>query len=137
MSGAGSFPRIFAVIDKENSITEIHENNNKSWTILNKSTTDVEQKPITEIPSAYRLYQNYPNPFNPSTNISYTIPELSRVKITLYNILGQEVKVLVNEEKPAGYYNIEFNAANLPSGVYFYQLVAGDFIQTKKMLLLK
>ena len=137
VSGAGSFPRIFAVIDKEDSLAEIHENNNKSWTILNKSTADVEQKTKTEIPSAFRLYQNYPNPFNPSTNISYTIPEFSRVKITLYNILGQEVKVLVNEEKPAGYYHIKFSAANLPSGVYFYQLAAGDFIQTKKMLLLK
>ena len=94
------------------------------------------------------LYQNYPNPFNPSTKIKFTLtPSLSlgervsegRVRATLkvYDILGREVATLVNEEKPAGEYQVEFNASNLPSGVYFYQLRAGSFVETKKMILLK
>jgi hypothetical protein len=83
------------------------------------------------------LDQNYPNPFNPNTVIKYSIPEVSKVMLKLYNLLGEEMATLVNEEKVAGYYKVEFNAATLPSGVYFYQLRAGDFVQTKKMLLLK
>ena len=94
------------------------------------------------IPSEYRLYQNYPNPFNPSTKINYYIPQSSNVIVKVFDILGNEIETLVNEEKPAGEYEVEFNShsgsvRNLPSGVYFYQLKAGDFIQTKKMVLLK
>ena len=88
-------------------------------------------------PSTFNLYQNYPNPFNPSTTIKYSIPELSKVKLALFNLLGEEVTTLVNEEKNVGNYSVEFNAVALPSGVYFCQLRAGSFIQTKKMLLLK
>ena len=89
------------------------------------------------VPLTFNLYQNYPNPFNPSTTIKYTIPELSKVKLTLFNLLGEEMKTLINEEKNAGNYSVEFNATNLPSGVYFYQLKAGDYIDTKKMILLR
>jgi hypothetical protein len=89
------------------------------------------------VPIEYVIYQNYPNPFNPSTTIKYSVPELSKVKLTLFNLLGEEVATLVNEEKELGYYQVEFNAANLPSGVYFYQLRAGSFVETKKMILLK
>jgi hypothetical protein len=89
------------------------------------------------IPGEYILYQNYPNPFNPSTTIKYSIPELSRVTLKVFNVLGEEVTTLVNEEKIAGNYSIEFNASNLPSGVYFYRLQAGSFTETKKMLILK
>lgn len=88
-------------------------------------------------PLIFSLEQNYPNPFNPTTVIKYSIPEVSKVMLKLYNLLGEEVSTLVNEEKVAGYYTVEFNAANLPSGVYFYQLIAGDFVQTKKMILMK
>ena len=101
-------------------------------------------------PLMYALEQNYPNPFNPSTKIKYSIPQVGTqhavsVQIKVYDVLGNEIETLVNEEKPAGTYDIEFNAADLPSGVYFYQLIAADpstgsgqgFIQTKKMLLLR
>ncbi|HCY75478.1 MAG TPA: hypothetical protein DHV28_06115 [Ignavibacteriales bacterium] len=81
--------------------------------------------------------QNYPNPFNPATTISYNIPELSDVDLRIYDILGNEIAVLVNEEKPAGKYEVNWNASNLPSGIYVYQLRAGSIVQMKKMMLLK
>ncbi|MCW9097465.1 MAG: aryl-sulfate sulfotransferase, partial [Ignavibacteriaceae bacterium] len=85
----------------------------------------------------YYLSQNYPNPFNPTTKIRYEIPELSFITMKVFDVLGNEIATLVNEEKPAGKYEVEFNASTLPSGVYFYQLKAGKFIKTKKMVLLK
>ena len=85
----------------------------------------------------FKLEQNYPNPFNPSTSIKYQVPELSFVTIKVYDVLGNDVATLVNEEKPVGNHQIEFNAANLPSGIYFYRLQAGDYIETKKMVLMK
>jgi hypothetical protein len=85
----------------------------------------------------FALLQNYPNPFNPSTAISYRLPVSSQVTLKVYDILGTEIETLVNEEKPAGSYEIEFNAVGLSSGIYFYKLQAGSFIQTKKMILLK
>jgi hypothetical protein len=91
-----------------------------------------ELQPIT-----YELEQNYPNPFNPTTTINWQLPEGSNVTLKIFNTLGEEVTTLVNEFKPAGRYQTEFNAANLPSGVYFYQLRARDFIQTKKTVLMK
>ena len=91
-----------------------------------------ESKPLT-----YSLEQNYPNPFNPTTTIKYSIPEISKVNLTLFNILGEEVATLVNEYSPAGKYEIEFNASQLSSGIYFYQLKAGRYVDTKKMILLK
>ncbi len=83
------------------------------------------------------LYQNYPNPFNPSTIISYYIPEMSRVRINVYNILSQSVAVLVNENQDAGFHSIDFNAGRLPGGVYFYQIQYNSYSKTKKMILLK
>jgi len=88
-------------------------------------------------PKNFRLSQNYPNPFNPSTSISFVIGHSSFVSLKIYDVLGDEVASLVNEEKPAGSYTVIFNGADLPSGVYFYQIKAGSFIQTKKMILLK
>ena len=89
----------------------------------------------------FNLNQNYPNPFNPSTIINYQIPELSFVTLKVYDVLGNEIATLVSEELPAGEYEVEFNPAsgirNLVSGIYFYQLKAGSFIQTKKMILMK
>ena len=89
------------------------------------------------LPTEYNLYQNFPNSFNPSTTIKYSIPKESKVSLIVFNLLGEEVTTLVNAEQSAGNYSVEFNAANLPSGVYFYQLKAGDYLQTKKMILLK
>lgn len=88
-------------------------------------------------PVDYALYQNYPNPFNPNTTVKYQIPELSFVTLKIYDVLGSEVKILVDEEKGAGSYRIVFNSGGLPSGIYFYRLQAGDFVETKKMVLLR
>jgi hypothetical protein len=85
----------------------------------------------------YQLSQNYPNPFNPATTITFQIPDRNFVTLKVYDVLGNEVANLVNEEKPVGSYEIEWNASDLPSGIYFYQLKAGEFIETKKMILLK
>ena len=88
-------------------------------------------------PVDYALHQNYPNPFNPVTTISYSIPIKSQVELVIYNTLGERIKKLVKEEKEAGRYSVEFDATVLPSGVYFYRLQAGDFAETKKMVLLR
>jgi hypothetical protein len=89
------------------------------------------------VPLRFELYNNYPNPFNPATTIDYSIPKTSLVTIKVFDILGREVKTLVNEEKTSGNYSIKFNESGLASGVYFYRLQSGDFVSTKKMLLLK
>ena len=88
-------------------------------------------------PTEFSLAQNYPNPFNPKTIISYQIPELSFITLKIYDVLGNEIETLVNEEKPAGEYEVKFNGANLPSGIYFYRIIAGSYVETKKMVLLK
>jgi hypothetical protein len=89
------------------------------------------------VPAEYALEQNYPNPFNPSTVLSYTLPVSGRVSLKVFNVLGEEVASLVNEEKAAGSHKVNFNGANLASGVYFYTLRAGEFTTTRKMLLTK
>ena len=89
------------------------------------------------VPLTFTLEQNYPNPFNPRTKISWQSPVGSWQTLKVYDVLGNEFLTLVNEFKSVGRYEVEFNANALPSGVYFYQLKAGDFIQTKKMILLK
>ncbi len=88
-------------------------------------------------PLVYELAQNYPNPFNPTTKIEYSIPAQVRVELRVYNLVGQEVATLVNDVQSAGVHFVKFNATNLASGVYFYRLVAGDFVSVKKMVLLK
>ena len=88
-------------------------------------------------PADFVLEQNYPNPFNPTTTISYGVPVKSHIALKVFNAQGKEVATLVNEEKPIGAYELTWNSANLPSGIYFYQLKAGNFIETKKMILLK
>jgi hypothetical protein len=103
------------------------------------NATSVEKE---NFPEAFQLFQNYPNPFNPVTKIKFTIAlelggEMQEVILVVYDILGNEVAVLVNEEKQPGEHVIKFNAGNLPSGVYFYRLKAGDYNQTKSMLLIK
>jgi photosystem II stability/assembly factor-like uncharacterized protein len=91
----------------------------------------------SKVPSKFILEQNYPNPFNPSTKISYVVPVLSNVKVVVYDRLGREVETLIDKEHQPGYYDIDFNADKLASGVYFYRIQAGTFVETKKMVLLK
>jgi len=109
---------------------------NTSFPGVTSIESEIENK-IDQLPSDYLLSQNYPNPFNPTTSLQYTIGSLQFVTLKVYDVLGREVAMLVNEEKQAGEYEVEFNAANLPSGIYFYQLKAGQYSETKKMVLLK
>jgi hypothetical protein len=109
--------------------------------IVENSVTDITDK---SQPEEFYLSQNYPNPFNPTTKIKFSISqsplsfgEGQGVRLVVYDVLGNEVATLVNEEKPAGSYEIEFNASGLSSGVYFYKLIAGNFIQMKKMILIR
>jgi hypothetical protein len=99
------------------------------------TTTSVEQ--ISGLPNDYYLSQNYPNPFNPSTNIEYSIPSESFVELKVYDVLGNEIASLVNEQQQAGVYRADFTADNLPSGMYFARITANDFSQVIKMILLK
>ena len=87
--------------------------------------------------NTYLLEQNYPNPFNPTTKINWQAPIPGLQTIKIFDMLGREIRTLVNEYKSAGKYKTEFNTTNLPSGVYFYQLRAGSFVETKKMILLR
>ena len=102
---------------------------------VNISLTDVGGD--SQSPDEYKLYNNYPNPFNPSTTIRYSIPEASFTSITVYDALGNIVSSMVNETKSAGTYNVEFDASNLSSGIYYYTIHAGSFRETKKMILIK
>lgn len=107
------------------------------YTSMNGMTVGVSHNG-SELPQRYSLSQNYPNPFNPHTKIDFTIPESSRISLIIYDITGKEVKRLIdNEIRPASKYTVNFNAGNLTSGVYFYKLIAGNFISTKKLILLK
>jgi hypothetical protein len=106
----------------------------QTYTLL-KTITEIVQEEH-QLPK-FSLNQNYPNPFNPGTIIKYEIPERSLVTIKVFDVLGNEVATLVNEEKAIGNYEVEFDATNLPSGIYFYQLQTPNFTQTRKMILLK
>ncbi len=97
--------------------------------------TNIEKNVSNEIDCF--LSQNYPNPFNPTTSINYTIKESGIVQVRVFNLLGEEIKVLVNKYQKAGYYNLVFDGVNIPSGVYFYKIIIGDFSETKKMLIIK
>jgi len=103
------------------------------------SNTQINKLLVTSdlIPDKYALDQNYPNPFNPSTTIKFAVPKESNVNLSIYNVLGEMVKILVNEEMKPGYYDYKFNTSNLATGVYLYRISAGDFVETKKMVLIK
>ena len=111
---------------------------NKNLFHINNISDTLNEKNVVELPKEFSLSQNYPNPFNPITRINYEIPNDSKVKLIVYDILGREVKKLVYDElKKAGRYVIDFDGTNLASGVYFYRIEAGDFVQSKKMILIK
>lgn len=102
-----------------------------------KEIISTNNNQLDNIPLEYSLQQNYPNPFNPSTNIRYEVPRKSMVNINIYNILGEKVIELVHEEKNAGFYEITWNANNLSNGVYIYTMRSGNFVDSKKLILLK
>jgi hypothetical protein len=105
----------------------------------NMRVTQLNVSAISEdrLPELFTLEQNYPNPFNPSTSIPFALPTSSRVSLTVYNMLGQRVLTLVDEVKPAGVYEVKFNAVKLSSGMYVYRIQAGDFVAIKKLIFLK
>jgi len=118
--------------------------NTSEFSSIDTVVTEISET-VNHLPEFYALHQNYPNPFNPNTKIKYQIPELSLVILKVYDVLGNEIATLVNDEKQAGHYEIEFDATGLSSGIYFYKLQVGSpstssgqsFVKTKKMLLLK
>jgi len=120
----------------ENGVEEGSPTDDYTWSFTIEQPTSVDGHSDEKVTS-YQLKQNYPNPFNPVTTINYQIPELSFVTLKVYDVLGSEVAILVNEEKPIGRYEVEFDGSELTSGIYFYKLQAGNFIETKKMILLK
>ncbi|GAB4290003.1 MAG: hypothetical protein Kow0098_08270 [Ignavibacteriaceae bacterium] len=115
----------------------------EGWTALSAygftppTTVDVNEGHATTFPSDYILNQNFPNPFNPSTTISFQIPEQAQIKLSIFNSLGEQIAILLNEFMPAGNYQISWDAADLPSGIYIYRLQAGSKILSNKMLLLR
>lgn len=92
---------------------------------------------VQTLPTRFSLYQNYPNPFNPTTTISYQLPVNTLVTLKVYDMLGRQVITLTNERQTAGAHSVIFNASNLSSGVYFYRLTAGSYLQAKKLMLIK
>ncbi len=102
-----------------------------------KSTTEVAAENSNSTPKSFVLRQNYPNPFNPTTTISYSLPHNTHITLSVFDAMGRKIMVLTNEEKAAGNYSIKFDASNLSSGVYFYRLNAGSFVDTKKLVLIK
>ena len=103
---------------------------------LSEMITGVEDKQ-NNLPTNFSLQQNYPNPFNPSTTINYSVPKTSFVTIKVYNVLGREIKTLVNEKKSFGNYSVQFSGSSLSSGIYFYRMQSGNYSQTKKLIILK
>lgn len=107
-----------------------------SWLGDRDGTLDIST-PVKNVPLSYGLNNNYPNPFNPATKIQYTIPVSGKIRLTVFNVLGEEVMTLVDDVKPAGVHTVQFNGRNLASGIYFYRLETSNFVKSKKMLLLK
>jgi hypothetical protein len=115
---------------------------NKSLSQLNNNRIELFAKvdknsALTNIPTEYLLYQNFPNPFNPITTIKYDIVEIQDVEVTVYDVIGRKITTLVNEQQQPGKYEVKWDATNVSSGIYFYQLKTNDYVDTKKMILLK
>jgi hypothetical protein len=132
----------FTQIAPDDFDVALNNSSTSLYTVLANATGGSNTLPVEdhkEKPEKFELQQNYPNPFNPSTSISYQLPATGNVSLKVYDILGNEIAILVNEEKPAGFYSVQFPTNNfqLGSGVYFYKLQAGDFIEIMKMVLIK
>ena len=133
-----------ADLDNDLDVIFIALNINCAWFDLPSGVIPLDLPPIAykfgeriEVPTEFGLSQNYPNPFNARTEIRYALPEDTYVKLVIYNVAGQKIKTLVNEEKEAGYHECIWNGNDVASGIYFYRLQAGDFVQTRKVVLLK
>ncbi len=142
-NGLPSNPPVSALAIKvySNTFAELYAGLFKDTTFgaeIYKLAVTVDVKEVSDqIPSDYKLQQNYPNPFNPSPTIQFSIPKESFTKLEIFNALGEKVSTLVSKTLSAGTYEYEWNAEGLPSGVYFSKLEAGEFISTKKMLMIK
>jgi hypothetical protein len=137
-TGFGFFPRISALIIL-NGVIYAGRNDGGGNSVWRRPLTDltaVNEHP-TLTPPQMSLDQNYPNPFNPSTTISFSLPSRSFVTVKIFDVVGREVATLVSEEMPAGNYQRQWNATGFPSGMYFYRMQAGGFVQTKKILLVR
>jgi hypothetical protein len=121
------------------TVAFVQNDNNKEVLNVGKGSTTVTgvSNINSEVPSAFSLSQNYPNPFNPTTNINFSIPKSAFVTLRVYDMLGREVSSLVNTQMQAGNYTADWNAMDASSGIYFYTITAGDFKETKKMMLIK
>jgi hypothetical protein len=117
--------------------TGLFENSSGGAKVYKRDVIVGIKETSVEVPLSYKLEQNYPNPFNPSTKIKFSIPQAGDVKLEVFNLLGERITTLVDEFLSIGNYETEFSAVNLPSGIYFYKLQAGSFIETKKMILIK
>ena len=138
LTSNGNSPNTAVSWNIESPYWHVYEQDNfTDWSIGNfgNLTLAGEGKGLNS--TTYNLSQNYPNPFNPTTMIQYNVPERSNVNLTVYNVLGEAVRILAEGEKEAGTYSVNFRAQDLPSGVYIYRLQAGSFVQTRKMILLK
>ena len=135
-NGAWSVYAVDVDDDGDMDVLSASTGDNKIAWYENTGIVDVESI-SNEIPIEFSLSQNYPNPFNPSTIIRFSMPEESFVTIKVFNTLGEEITILINENIIAGNYEVEFDASKLPSGIYLYRLRAGSFVETKKMVLMK
>jgi hypothetical protein len=118
--------------------TNLDSSQTNNTIIVSLKRTSVGIQQISElIPDKFALYHNYPNPFNPTTNIKFDVPELSNVRISIYDISGKEVATLVNNQMNPGSYTADWNATNFASGIYFYRMTTDKFIETRKMMLIK
>lgn len=123
--------------------TAVGFGSNESYSVFSGSQfgsgdvlTGVDRFESSSVPTRFSLSQNYPNPFNPSTTIRYDLPKAANVTLRIFNMFGQEIAVLINQRENAGYHQIRWNATH-PSGVYFCRIQAGEYVETRKMLLLK
>jgi photosystem II stability/assembly factor-like uncharacterized protein len=143
----GSWSSIYQGLPSPTTITSIANNSTHAFVIIDNGS--VYSRPLSDlgivgiqnissqVPDNFNLSQNYPNPFNPTTNINFTVPKSGNVKMTVYDINGREISELVNQVMTPGSYKVDFVGSSLSSGIYYYTMTSGDFIETKKMMLVK
>lgn len=139
LNTSGTVSSDFSSLDIQEGLylTVVVNSNNVTLVVDSVGVLDVEELNDGDVVSDYNLSQNYPNPFNPNTNIQFALPQSGFVTLEVFNVTGERVDILISEELNAGKYNYEWNGSNLTSGIYFYRLNAGSFVETRKMILLK